>query len=162
MSADDGDAAQLLFVRIEDHRFAFRLEEVAEVLLLVEPVPVPGWPRYGLGLIDVRGEVMALVDPRSTLQLDDRKLEVGQKVVVVLAQGRRWGVLVSSVEGVQASVLAPLSEVAPQPRLVRPDVSDQFAQGAAGPVPVVDAARLIDVLGLPPPPEPEAAGSEGA
>lgn len=144
-------ARQLLFVHIEGRAFAFRLDEVVEVLPLVEPAPVPGWPRYGLGLMDVRGELVALVDPRTTLQLDDARLDSRQKVVVVLVHGRRWGVLVSQVDGVAEAVEAPLAQVAPQARLVRPDVSEQFALREGGAVPVLDADRLIDVLGLPPP-----------
>ena len=144
----------LLFVVIEGRRFAIRLEQVDEVLPLAEPAPVPGWPRYGLGLLDVRGSLVPLVDVRSTLQLPDVTLSHRQKVVVVLtAGGERWGVLVSEVLGVVAHALSALEGIAPQPRLIRPDVSREFAIEAEGAVAVLDASALIAALGLPPPAE---------
>lgn len=153
------EGRELLFVVLGDRRFAFRLDDVEEVLPLVEPMQVPTWPRYGLGLVDVRGAVVPLVDPRATLQLPEGPLHWRMKIVLLRVAGRRWGVLVSAVDGVRAAAVRELAEVAPQPRLVRPDVSHAFAEDPAGPVPVLDAAELVEVLGLPPPPEAPAAGS---
>lgn len=155
--ADAADG-ELLFVLLEGRRFAFRLDEVEEVLPLVEPVPVPTWPPYGLGLMDVHGAVVPLVDPRATLQLPVGPLSWRMKIVLLRVGGRHWGVLVSAVDGVRAAAVHELAEIAPQPRLVRPDVSHAFADDASGPVPVLDAGDLVEVLGLPPPPEPPGAG----
>jgi purine-binding chemotaxis protein CheW len=143
----------LLVVVLEGRRFAFRLEHVQEVLPLVEPVQVPGWPRYGLGLMRVRGEVVPLVDLRSTLQLSDVALDSSQKIVVVLAAGVRWGVLVSAVAGVVSCVVRTLAALAPQPRLVRPEVSFEVAAEPEGLTAVLDPTAMVLTLGLPLPAE---------
>jgi purine-binding chemotaxis protein CheW len=146
----------LLVVLLEGRRFAFRLEHVQEVLPLAEPTPVPGWPRYGLGLLRVRGDVVPLVDLRTTLQLPDAILNATQKVVLVHADSRRWGILVSAVTGVVEREVEKVGMVAPQPRLVRAELSNEFTSDSEGLMAVLDPTALILTLGLPLPPEASA------
>ena len=50
---------EFVVVRLEDEYFAFDVTDVAEVLPYSEPVRMPRAPKFLVGLVDVRGLLLA-------------------------------------------------------------------------------------------------------
>ena len=82
--------------------FAFPVGAIREVVQIVEPTPMPSWPDSVLGIIDIRGELLPLVDMSRVLDQPPAPISKSQFVVVLFAQGRNWGLLVDAVDGVKA------------------------------------------------------------
>ena len=92
-------------VRLRNELFGFPLEWVREFASLGALTPVPGCPASVVGLMNLRGEVLSLLDVRPALQLPDWTREAAQgdsapkedQVVVVECEGWRVGLLVDEV-----------------------------------------------------------------
>jgi chemotaxis signal transduction protein len=117
---ETAELPDLVFMRLGGKRFAFPAELTREVLPLLEPSPMPGWPLHALGAIDVRAELMPLVDVAAGLGLPPTALRPAQRIVVVAAAGRACGVLVDEVESVQKAKIDPGERVALPAVEVRP------------------------------------------
>jgi chemotaxis signal transduction protein len=80
---------------------------VREVLPLVDPTPMPSWPPHVLGVIELRGELMPLVDVAEVLGQPARPVSPAQRILVLSLPERTLGVLVDTVEGVASGHLRP-------------------------------------------------------
>lgn len=122
--------------------YAFPVGGVREVVQMVEATPMPSLPEAVLGVIDVRGELLPLVDMSTVVDQHPASISRNQLIVVIAARGRSWGVLVDSVEGVKTLEL----------RLSRPDGRPSITRGlvADGSVTAVllDPDEVIGALGL--------------
>lgn len=143
------ETTELLFVVISGGRFAFGTDGVAEVMNLVEPTAVPGWPDHGLGLIDLRGSLIPLLDVSQALARAPSPLTVAQFIVVVHARALRWGVLVDSVDGVRAGTVRPFAGANHAAVLGAASVCRGVVVEAQGPVVVLDPEALVAALELP-------------
>ena len=114
------ELADLVVMRLGGKRFAFPAQVTREVLPLLEASPMPGWPEHALGAIDVRSELMPLVDVSSGLGLPPARLRPAQRIVVVAAGGRSCGVVVDEVESVRPAQVEPVERVAIPAVEVRP------------------------------------------
>jgi purine-binding chemotaxis protein CheW len=139
----------LVFFQITHKRFAFPAAVVHEVLPMVEPTSVPGWPPHALGLIDVRGALIPLLDVAFALGQPERPLSANQYVLLMEAFRRPFGIVVDAVEGVRASTL-PQGEGIPSAELLgMPLICRGMVMEPDGPVVVLDTEGLVQTLGLP-------------
>lgn len=145
------DAGELLLFRVSGQRFALPTRVVREVVFAVEPEPVPGWPDEALGLIDVRGVLMPLVDVGPSLGRAPVPLSPSQFIVLVEVNGKPLGVLSDDVEGVTDSrvpeaAAIPATEMLGQPRACLGIIN------VGGRVMVLDPEALVQGLRVPTPP----------
>ena len=96
--------------RIGSRRFALPVAQVREIVRADSPTPVPHPPYAVLGVFNLRGRVVPLLDLRSRLGLPRRAIDADSRIVVVESEARRIGILVDSVERV-----APLAQSAIHP-----------------------------------------------
>jgi purine-binding chemotaxis protein CheW len=86
-------------VRVADEDYALSVDDVLEVCAFGEITPVPGAPAAVLGLTNLRGNVIAVVNLAAILRLAGQPRR-GR--IVVAAQGdRRAALAVDSVVGVE-------------------------------------------------------------
>lgn len=90
-----------LLVELGGERYAIAAEDVLEVGAECAPVPLPGAPKGVLGLQNVRGEVLPLLDLAALVGAGERG---GLAATVVVEQGGRRAVL--AVDGLRD--VAPL------------------------------------------------------
>lgn len=70
---------------------------VMEVLRASEISPVPGAARDVLGVINLRGQIVTVVDLRTRLGLQAREIDTASRVMVLDCAGQPVGLLVDSV-----------------------------------------------------------------
>lgn len=109
---------QLLVVRLDGQHYALRLQEVERVLRMVEITAPPGSPAAILGLINVQGLVLSVVDLRAWLHLPAREATSDDVLVIVRTAAGTVALAADGVEGVsdwpeQASV--PAEQIYPAP-----------------------------------------------
>lgn len=95
-------ALAVLEVALDEHRVAFDLDDVFEVLPAVEVTPLPDAPAVVRGLLNLRGEPLPVLDLRARLGLTEKPADPDDHVLVCLVAGRRLGVWVDRAEGVRA------------------------------------------------------------
>lgn len=79
---------QLLIVRLSNSRFAFRAADVREIVRAVAISPLPAAGSVVEGAINVRGQVIPVLDLRARFGLASVALAVEQHLVIVTAQSR--------------------------------------------------------------------------
>lgn len=108
-------------------QYAIPLLQVKEVIEMSDPTPIPQTPSYFKGVINLRGQVISVLDLRSKLQL--AKIENGPKTAIIILDldaSVCLGVIVDRIN----SVLAFHSEdVSPAPEIS--SGKDQYLTGVA-------------------------------
>lgn len=88
--------------------------QAQEVLKVPEIAKVPGAPGHVLGIINLRGNVVTVLDMRRRLRLAERPLDDAARIIVVETGENVAGILVDRIEEVvelAADQLAPLPDV---------------------------------------------------
>ncbi len=91
-----------LVFTLDDQSFALCLEAVERVLRAVYLRPVPEAPEVLLGLINMRGAIVPVLDIRKRFGLPSRPMEVEDRIIVSKAASRRIAIIADRVEGVAA------------------------------------------------------------
>src|SRR5919106_2870166 len=145
----EDDSRGLLIFELSGGGYALPVASVVEILPLIEPVAVPGWPEHGLGVFELRGEPVPLLDVRAALGRPARPPSPSQLVLVIEALGRRCGVVVDAVRGVASREVRPYEGIAPSEILVQSELSDGVSAGEDGTLIVLTPDGLLRKLQLP-------------
>ena len=93
-----------LTITLEQEQFALDINRVSEVLDVTSITKVPGMPDFVLGVIDLRGQVVPVIDLRKKLEMGTR--EQGEESCIVLielqieGESVKMGALTDSVDDV--------------------------------------------------------------
>ncbi|MBI4750546.1 MAG: purine-binding chemotaxis protein CheW [Acidobacteria bacterium] len=119
--------------------YCVELSAVREIFPLRELTPVPCTPPFVLGLINIRGQLLSVIDIKKFFQLPEKGLTELNKVIVVSIEGFEIGLLADAVLGVKA---IPLSEIQPSVHLFT-GVQAEYLKGVTG-----ERAILLDIQRL--------------
>ena len=126
-SDENDEVLQWVTFKLESETYGINVMQVQEVLRYSEIAPVPGAPLYVLGIINLRGNVVTVIDTRSRFGLESCEVTDNTRVVVIESEKQVIGILVDSVAEV---VYLKASEIDDAPN-VGNDESAQFIQGVA-------------------------------
>ncbi|MCG5514984.1 MULTISPECIES: chemotaxis protein CheW [Ectothiorhodospira] len=126
-SASATHATQYVTFRLAEETYAINVMQVQEVLRVAEIAPVPGAPHYVLGIINLRGNVVTVIDARRRMGLMDKESDDSSRVVIIEVSGQVIGILVDSVAEV---IELAEKDVDPAPN-VGNDESSKYIQGVA-------------------------------
>ena len=116
---------QWVTFRLDEEKYGINVMAVQEVLKVTEITQVPGAPDFVLGIINLRGNVVTVIDARTRFGLEYRKQDDNSRIVIMEAGDQEVGILVDSVAEV---VYMRSSEIEPAPS-VGSDESSKFIQG---------------------------------
>ena len=116
---------QWVTFRLENESYGINVMQVQEVLRYTEIAPVPGAPPYVLGIINLRGNVVTVIDTRSRFALPNAETTDQTRIVIIEAESQVVGILVDAVAEV---VYLRQSEIETTPN-VGNDESAKFIQG---------------------------------
>ena len=80
-----------------NEKYGINVMKVQEVLRVSEIAPVPGSPSYVLGIINLRGNVVTVIDTRQRFGLPPIEASEDARIVIVDVQGQVIGMLVDRV-----------------------------------------------------------------
>jgi purine-binding chemotaxis protein CheW len=89
-----------LIFQIDDQRFALTLSDVERVVRAVEVTPLPLSERYILGLVDVQGPVLMVVNSRKVLGIPEKEVELSDQFIILKTSLNRVILVADSVIGV--------------------------------------------------------------
>ena len=110
---------------LDNEKYGIKVMQVQEVLRVTEIAPVPGAPDYVIGIINLRGNVVTVIDTRKRFGLLENELTDDTRIVIIEAENQVVGILVDSVAEV-VDLLATDIETAPN---VGNDESSKYIQG---------------------------------
>jgi purine-binding chemotaxis protein CheW len=88
---------QLVTFRLKDETYGINVMQVQEVLRVSEIAPVPGAPDYVLGIINLRGNVVTVVDTRTRFGLPPTEVDEASRIVIIESDKQVVGIMVDSV-----------------------------------------------------------------
>ena len=147
IAASDGRAAteeHLVAFRLADDLFAFRLDDISEIIRLPNLAHMPLGPRSLLGLANLRGVVLPVVATRRLLELPDAPLNENTRVVVI-DRGAPVGFVVDRIDDLLALPAERVEKDDSGAGLVNPDVLDGIVKGAEGKgtIKILNPQRLL-------------------
>ena len=127
LSTMQGDDPILQYVtfKLAKESYGINVMQVKEVLRYTEIAPVPGAPSYVLGIINLRGSVVTVIDTSQRFGLPTAEITDNTRIVIIEAEGHEIGILVEAVSEV---VYLKQSEIETAPN-VGNDESSKFIQG---------------------------------
>ncbi|AEA79000.1 TPA: chemotaxis protein CheW [Vibrio cholerae] len=121
------EVLQWVTFQLEEETYGINVMQVREVLRYTEIAPVPGAPDYVLGIINLRGNVVTVIDTRSRFGLMQGEITDNTRIIVIESERQVIGILVDSVAEV---VYLRSSEIDSTPS-VGTDESSKFIQGVS-------------------------------
>ena len=92
---------QILIFRLKDYHFGILTEDVKEIMKKNDFKPIPNSPEWVEGLINLRGEVITLVNMYSLLKIDDFNLDdCYNNTVIVKLDENSIALMVDEIIGV--------------------------------------------------------------
>ena len=118
---------QWVTFKLENETYGVNVMQVQEVLRYTEIAPVPGAPDYVLGIINLRGNVVTVIDTRLKFGLMPAEITDNSRIIIIEAEKQVVGILVDSVAEV---VYLKASEIDDAPS-VGTEESARFIQGVS-------------------------------
>lgn len=126
-------------------RYAVESSHVREVYPLENLTPLPCTPAFVLGIVNLRGEIVSVIDLRKFFDLAQTGLPDLNKVIVLESGNMAFGILADAVVGVRRIALAGIQPSLPTLTGIR----EKYLRGVTAERTVVlDAEKLLTDAGI--------------
>jgi purine-binding chemotaxis protein CheW len=145
MEASDNssiDERQIVTFTIEDEEYGIFIEKVQEINRYTNVTRVPKTPVFVEGIINLRGEVIPLIDLRKRFELEAKERDEFTRVILVNLGSVKVGFVVDFVDEVLRVNASDIDDVPP---ILSSTVDNQFLSGVVN---VSDKQRMILLLNV--------------
>jgi purine-binding chemotaxis protein CheW len=97
------DTGEILEFTLGSERYALDISPVREIVEMTPITAIPRAPAHVTGVINLRGEIVNILNLNSFLRLPNRPITASQKIIVFMAdaaKGNNVGVIVDNVSSV--------------------------------------------------------------
>ena len=119
-AVQDHNLLQWMTFNLADEVYGLDVMNIKEVLRYTEISPVPGAPSYVLGIINLRGNVVTVIDARTRFGLPTEEATDDTRIVVIETDAETIGIMVDSVSEV---IYLKESEIEPPPNVGSDEMS---------------------------------------
>jgi purine-binding chemotaxis protein CheW len=107
--------AQFVGFRLAEQHYAVRIEQIQEIVILDQITETPQVADFVLGVSNLRGEIIPIIDLRKLMGLEHRSLDAETRTVVFNLGERTIGCVVDTVTQV---IRIPAEKTQPPPETV--------------------------------------------
>ena len=94
-----GSENQLVIFGIDEQRYAIRVSHVSEIIRMVNIEPLPGAPEWMSGVVNLRGQILPIVDLRNRMGKEPRDMTLTTPIIITRDHGQgRMGLVVDMVD----------------------------------------------------------------
>ena len=122
----EGDERQLVSFKVADEEFAMDIMQVQEIIRLEKVTKVPHAASFVEGLVNLRGNVLPVIDLRRRFDMEARAYDDSTRVVVVDIAGRKTGIIVDAVSEVMR---LSRNDVEAAPSIAKAGQREDFIEG---------------------------------
>jgi purine-binding chemotaxis protein CheW len=130
-----------LIFALADETYGIESAFVSEVYSLRDFTPLPGVPSFVLGIINVRGKILPVVDLKRFFNLSEEGLGELKKVIIVHNQNMELGILADSISRMKTF---PYDAIEISPVSVTGIGSDYIKGIATGNVIILDGEKILN------------------
>ena len=136
----DEAALELVTFRVSRETYGIESRHVQEVYPLRELTPVPCTPPFVAGMVNVRGQILSVVDIRAFFDLPRQGISDLNRVVILKSQDMSFGILADAIVGPRRIAEGDLQ--ASLPTLT--EVREEYLKGVtADRLVVLDGAKIL-------------------
>ncbi len=95
---------QFVVFTLDEQRYALRLSSVERVIPAVDITPLPKAPEIVLGVINVQGEIVPVINVRKRFRLPERELDLSDQLILARTSKRDAVLIADAVTGVIESL----------------------------------------------------------
>jgi purine-binding chemotaxis protein CheW len=138
--AEAADTVEAVVFRLAHETYAVEARYVREVSRLENLTPLPCTPAFVLGVVNLRGQIVSVIDMRKFFALPEKGLSDLNRVIVLRSEEMAFGLLADAIVGVGRIARADIQPSLPTLTGIR----EKYLQGVTREgVVVLDAARLL-------------------
>jgi len=145
LKPDDTERIEVLTFSLASETYGVETCHVREACQLRDLTAVPCTPPFVAGVMNLRGQIVAIVDLRAFFELPARGLTDLNRVIVLTGGDNELGLLADSIDGVRSVTVSDLQEGLPTLTGIR----ERYLKGVTRQMlAVLDGARLLGDAGL--------------
>ena len=91
---------QIVAFTLDEQSYALHLSAVEKIVLMVETTPLPKAPEIVLGVVNIQGRVIPVVNVRKRFRLPERELNLRDQLIIAHTSRRTVALIVDSVSSV--------------------------------------------------------------
>ncbi|RBP46784.1 chemotaxis protein CheW [Garciella nitratireducens] len=88
---------QIIIFHLQGQQYAIKTQQVEEISKLMDITPVPNAPDYIKGLINLRGNVISVMELSKLLQLQSEEDQKYQNIIITKITDEKIGLLVEEI-----------------------------------------------------------------
>lgn len=123
---NSGALTQLVTFDLLGEEFGLPILDVREIIRMTDVTPVPHAPNFVEGVINLRGQILPVVDLRKRFNLEAKEMDDSTRIVVVEINNNLLGLI---VDGVSEVLRLPLDSIAPAPSIVSSGIGAEYIKG---------------------------------
>ncbi|MBW1730171.1 MAG: chemotaxis protein CheW [Deltaproteobacteria bacterium] len=121
------DEEQVVCFWLEKEEYGIDIMKVQEIIRIDEITAVPNAPWFVEGIVNLRGNVLPVIDMRTRFGLERGERAEQNRIIVVDISGKTTGIIVDSVSEV---LRIPKNQIEPPPDLITEEgISGQYIEG---------------------------------
>lgn len=137
---NEEDERQFVSFRVGDEEFATDIMLVQEIVRLAKVTKVPHAPSFVEGVVNLRGNVLPVIDLRRRFQLESAAYNDATRVVVIDSNDRKTGIIVDAVSEVLS---LPAAAIEAAPPIVQAGFGEDLIEGVGK---IDGGARMLLIL----------------
>lgn len=134
---------QYIVFSLDENHYAIHLSEISRVVRAVEVTPLPEGPETILGVINVRGCIVPVIDTRKIFCLPQRELDLNDQLIIANTLRRTVALVVDRVTGIVENLEKKI--VKSERVLPRMNYVEALAKLEDGIILIVDLDRLLSL-----------------
>jgi purine-binding chemotaxis protein CheW len=139
-AATAGERLEVVEFVLAGERYAVETRVVRDVYPLEQLTPLPCTPAFVLGIVNLRGEILSVIDIKKFFDLPEKGLTDLNKVIVLESGAMRFGILADAITGVHRIPVAGIQPSLPTLTGIRAE----YLRGVtAGRTVILDAEALL-------------------
>ncbi|MBI2569371.1 MAG: purine-binding chemotaxis protein CheW [Candidatus Schekmanbacteria bacterium] len=138
-----GSLRQLVTFHLAGERYALDIAGVREILDLPTITPIPLTPPFVQGVVNVRGEIIACIDPAGILGLQRTASTESPALLVAMCGKRCLALVVDAVTGVRHVPECDLEAPSPTLSSAATDFLQAIAQRGEEPLMILDLDKFL-------------------
>ena len=137
---EDESHLEVVEFMLAHERYALELTHIREVYPLKELTPLPGTPDFVLGIINIRGQILSIVDIKRFFDLPEKGLTNLNQVIILQSEEMEFGILADEILGTKSIPANTIQDSLPTLTGIRAE----YLKGVTGDrVVILDGEKIV-------------------
>jgi len=137
-------SGQLVTFTLDDVEFGLDIAKIQEIVQRSAITPVPGAPSFIIGVLNLRGQIIPVIDTRLRFHLQPTEVTSKTRIIVISLSGQSTGLQVDAVAEVVKLDDFSLRETPPLVAGVRSDYLAGMVQAGNRLITLIETGKILD------------------